>query len=121
MRSLTFSTLTPDELIGRIQARLESREVSSRYSDFELAPPPAERAAYALVVGAGFSHGVVPLVRELMHETIGGYYYPDQDQTSLERPPSVLRENAAAFWAELNEALARAGLASTEVDSAGLP
>ena len=114
-------TLTPDELVNRIRAKLETQPHKPSYSAYSVAPSPPEPAAYALIVGAGFSYGAVPLVRELMHETIGGYYCPDQDQSSLERPASVLRADAANFWAEFNETAANCGLPVVAVDGEGLP
>ena len=90
-------TITQDELVERIKAKLESRPHTATYSHFSLAPAPTEPAACVLILGAGFSYGVVPLVDELMQQAIGDYYYPDQDQTSLERPPSVLRKLSASF------------------------
>jgi hypothetical protein len=65
---------TTAEVIADIQTKL----------DEEPRPP---RAAYALIVGAGFSYPVVPLTRELLHERIGDFYYP-RDKTmegSMER------------------------------------
>jgi hypothetical protein len=114
-------TLTPDELVEHIRAKLEARPFKLSYSDYSLAPSPTERAAYTLIVGAGFSHDVVPLVSALMCETIGGYYYPDQDGSSLERPASVLRKDSANFWAEFNKAAVQNALPVVEVDRKGLP
>jgi hypothetical protein len=118
---INVPTVTQDELVEQIKARLESKPHKPDYSDFSVAPLPAEPAAYALIVGAGFSYGVVPLVDELMRETIGGYYYPDLDQSSLKRPASVLRRDSASFWAELTEAAKREGLPTIELDAKGLP
>jgi hypothetical protein len=114
-------SLRPDALVERVRAKLETEPYESRWHDYRVAPDPTSSAAYALIVGAGFSHGVVPLVRELMHETIGGYYIPDQEQSSMERPTSVLREHAADFWAEFNAAAAQHGLPVVAVDGRGLP
>jgi hypothetical protein len=114
-------TITQDELVRQIKAKLESRPHKASYSHFSVAPAPTEPAAYVLILGAGFSYGVVPLVRELMQQTIGDYYYPDQDQSSLERPASVLRKNSAGFWAEFNEAAAKEKLPTVELDAKGLP
>jgi hypothetical protein len=60
-------------------------------------------------------------VDELMKQTIGGYYYPDQDQTSLERPARVLRKDSARFWAGINEAARKEKLPIVELDEEGLP
>src|ERR1700760_2082971 len=102
--------LTGDELVAHVHAQLEAQPRTSNYSHFSVAPDPAEAAAYALIVGAGLSFGVVPLVRELMYETIGDYYFPDQGHAAMERPVSVLRKKSADFWAELNQAAATNGL-----------
>jgi hypothetical protein len=114
-------TITQDELVRRIKAKLESKPHSSGYSHFDVAPAPTEPAAYVLILGAGFSKGVVPLVSELMKETIGDYYYPDQDMSSLERPAKVLRKNSAKFWAAFNEAAVKEELQIVELDGQGLP
>jgi hypothetical protein len=113
-------TLAPDALIKDVQDKLKARPYTPRHSDFDLAPSP-QPAAYALIVGAGFSCPVVPLVKELMCESIGGYYIPDQDQTSIKRPASVLRKNSAEFWAEFNEAAREKRLTTVALDGEGLP
>jgi hypothetical protein len=113
--------LTPDALVEQVRAKLETEPYEPRWHDYRVAPDQTNPAAYALIVGAGFSHEVVPLVRELMHETIGGYYIPDQDQSSMQRPESVLRRNSADFWAKFNEAAAEKGLPVVPVDGKGLP
>jgi len=113
--------LGPDALVEQVRAKLQMEPYKSRWHDYRVAPDPTNPAAYAVIVGAGFSHGIVPLVRELMHETIGGYYIPDQDQSSMERPASVLREDSADFWREFNEAAAENRLPVVPVDGRGLP
>lgn len=114
-------TITQDELVERIEAKLASRPYRASYSAFRVAPAPTVPAAYALILGAGFSYGVVPLVGELMRETIGDYYYPDQDMSSLQRPADVRRRDAANFWAEFNRAAMSEGLPSVALDDEGLP
>lgn len=113
--------LTSDALVEQVRAKLETEPYRPRYHHYMVAPAPTNPAAYALIVGAGFSHEVVPLVRELMHETIGDYYIPDQDQSSMKRPASVLREHSADFWVQFNEAAAENGLPVVAVDGEGLP
>src|SRR5271169_344358 len=98
---LDVPTINQDGLVERIKAKLESRPYTPTYSHFSVAPSPTEPAAFVLLLGAGFSYGVVPLVDELMQETIGDYYYPDQDQWG-KRPASVNRKNSARFWKELD-------------------
>ncbi len=113
-------TITQDELVEQIKIKLESRPHKPSYTHFSKAPEPTAPAAYALILGAGFSYGVVPLVKELMEQTIGGYYCPDQDQWG-ERPSGVLRKDAARFWAEFNKAAGKKGLPIIELDGKGLP
>jgi len=112
-------TLAPAALIKEVQDKLAARPYTPRHSDFDLAPSP-QPAAYALIVGAGFSYPVVPLVKELMRETIGGYYIPDLDQT-LGRPADALRRNSAEFWAQFNKAAREKGLTTVALDGEGLP
>jgi len=113
-------TITQDELVERIKAKLKARPHTSSYSHFSVAPAPTEPAAYVLILGAGFSYGIVPLVDELMQQTIGDYYYPDQDQWG-KRPASVNRKDSARFWKEFNEAATKTKLPLVELDSKGLP
>jgi hypothetical protein len=116
----TFRSWTPRELADRI-CETVGKPRSPQWSHFNAALVPTEAAPYALVVGAGFSYGVVPLVRELMHETIGNYYYPDQDQSSMPRDRGTARTDSAAFWEEVNAAAERAGQDAIAVDASGLP
>jgi hypothetical protein len=117
---LDLPIIPQDELVLRIKAKLESRPHTPRYSHFSVAPSPAEPAAFVLLLGAGFSYGVVPLVGELMQETIGDYYYPDQDQWG-KRPAVVLRKNSADFWREFNTAAREEKLPIVALDEKGLP
>jgi hypothetical protein len=124
----SFTVMTPGELVNLIKSKLESQPHKSNYHDFELAPIPINPAVYALILGAGFSCKQnydddvgVPLVDELMKLTIGDYYYPDLDQSSMKRDPGVLRRHSADFWKEFNEAAAKAKLPTVEVDDEGLP
>jgi hypothetical protein len=100
---LDVPTINQDGLVERIKTKLESRPYTPTYSHFSVAPSPTEPAAFVLLLGAGFSYGVVSLVDELMQETIGDYYYPDQDQWG-QRSAGVLRKNSADFWGEFNTA-----------------
>lgn len=115
------SVVTREHLVKTIRAKLNAKPKEMTYHHFKSFPDPTESAAYVLVVGAGFSYGVMPLTRELMHETIGDYYYPDQDQSSMERPARTLQKYSASFWREFNEASEREGLEVVEVDHRGLP
>lgn len=113
--------INQEELVGMIKTKLESKPYKASYSHFSEAPAQTESAAYVLILGAGFSYGIVPLVNELMQQTIGDYYYPDQDQSSVERPARVLRKDSAHFWAEFNEAAVGKKLPIVELDGRGLP
>jgi SIR2-like domain len=55
-----------------------------------------------------------------MQQTIGDYYYPDQDQWG-KRPASVNRKDSARFWKKFNEGAAKTKLPIVELDSKGLP
>ena len=114
-------TITPHKLIREIDVKLKSMPHTAIYSHSSVAPLLPEPAAYVLILGAGFSYGIVPLVNELMQQTIGDYYYYDQDQSSMRRPKSVLLKHSANFWAEFNEAAAEAKVPSVELDAKGLP
>jgi hypothetical protein len=107
------------ELVDRIREKLASRPHKPDWNAYKLAASPTKPAAYALVVGAGFSYGVVPLVRELVHETIGDWYIPDQDMSSMERPPNALRRHSRDFWTEYNEAADTGD--KVELNRKGLP
>lgn len=112
-------TINQDEFVEQIRAKLESKPYTPRYSDFDVSPPRIEPAAYVLLLGAGFSYGVVPLVDELMQQTIGDYYYPDQNQWH-ERPESSRKKNSRLFWADFNKAAERKNLRIVELEQ-GLP
>jgi hypothetical protein len=92
MQPNSTTNLNSEELAEVIHDRLDGRAARSTYSAYSLSPDDAVSPVYTLILGAGFSVGVVPLVEELMHETIGDYYYPDQTGESLDRPRPVLRQ-----------------------------
>lgn len=117
---MDYITITTDDLVKRIAENLNAHPFKPTYSHFKAAPDPPLPALYSLIVGAGFSFGVVPLVDELMHQTIGDYYYPDQDGTSMERPTEGLENNSAYFWAEYNEVIEK-GKPKVELNDKGLP
>lgn len=119
-RPRTVPAITPDELIGRIKTRLGSHKPTRTWSHYSTALEAIEPAAYVLILGAGFSYGVVPLVDELVKQTIGDYYIPDMDQSGP-RPVSLLRKHSAHFWAEFNEAAAKGKLPVVALDREGLP
>ena len=117
---MALPILTRDDFIATLRAGL-ARGKTRPYTDFSLAPLAAEPAQFALVVGAGFSAGVVPMVHELLTRTIGDYYFPDQDQSSVERPDDVRSSDSAAFWQEFNQAAVRVGEVALPLDRAGHP
>ena len=115
-------TITQDELIKQVRVKLASRPHKPNFSVFSPAPPPTQHAAYALILGAGFSYGVVPLTSELMQQTIGDYYCPDLEMAPFgARPASELRKASASFWAEFNAAATEAKLPKVELNKAGVP
>ena len=113
--------LAPEELVSEIRRKLQVKPRSLTWHDYKIAPDPVEPAAYTLVVGAGFSSGVVPLTGQLMQETIGDYYIPDQDGAFGRRPPKALRKHSASFWIEFNQACREARLPVVELDRQHLP
>lgn len=114
-------TISQEELVERVRAGLQSKPFRSGYSEFSAAPPSTPPAAFALVLGAGFSFGVVPLVDELMRRTIGAYYYPHLDGSSGDRLKDAPHSDSAAFWTDFNHAASRNGLPVVALDAAGLP
>jgi hypothetical protein len=107
MSDTTFPVKTPFSVIDDICAKV---------ADGHSGPG----AAYAMIVGAGFSHGSVPLTRELLNERIGDYYYL-KDIEGPGRDPRKSRRLSADFWKEFNAAALDAGEAAVEVDRNGLP
>lgn len=118
---MTRRLLTRAELVETIRARVRATPRPQPYHHFRPTLVPAAAAPYTLIVGAGFSAGVVPLVRELMTETIGDYFFPDQDQSSVPRPPAVLRGYSRDFWREFNRVAAHLAQPGVAVDDHGLP
>ncbi|MBL8352085.1 MAG: hypothetical protein JNL87_17450 [Burkholderiaceae bacterium] len=95
-------------LVDQVVASLRRSEPRAHYHVARPTLVPVEPAAYTLVVGAGFSAGVVPMVRELMQQTIGGYYFVgDMEGTASDRSPSWLRRRSGEFWREFNAAAHR--------------
>ena len=116
-----FEILTPGEFVRRVGDAVSSKHRRSTYSSVQFAPTPVVPAPYALIVGAGFSAGVVPLVKELMYETIGDYLFFDQDQSSMQRASRELRKHSATVWSEINAAARRRGASGVALDGNGLP
>jgi tetratricopeptide (TPR) repeat protein len=85
--------------------------------------PRREGSAYTMIVGAGFSYGVVPLTKELLHERIGDFYYA-LDKTldgSIERSRRQAEKLSRDYWKEFNSAGSLAGEPLVELDRKGLP
>jgi hypothetical protein len=118
---MSVEIFTAAELVRHVAEKVSSTPPSPTYSHYQLAPTPPAPAPYVLILGAGFSRGIVPLVRELMCETIGDYFVPDQDQSSLVRPAPALREHSATFWSDLNAAARQRGATPIALDDGGLP
>ncbi len=59
------------------------------------------------------------MVRQLMHETVGDFYFPGQDQSSMKRATAVLQRHSADFWSEFNRAAGRPGPAACSALSTG--
>lgn len=118
---MTFRVLERAELVEIIRTRVLSAPRQELYHHFRPTLIPAASAPYTLIVGAGFSAGVVPLVRELMTETIGDYFFPDQDQSSMTRPPDVLRRYSRDLWREFNRVAALRAQPEVVVDDRHLP
>jgi len=116
-----FTRIPQDEFIRRVKAHLKSKPKSIGYSDFSLESVPIQPATYTLILGAGFSYGIVPLVNELMQETIGDYYNPNIDQSDGRRPTEVSRKDSAGFWTDFNNAAAKKNMPPIELDTQGLP
>ena len=84
-------------------------------------PVPTSQAPYALVVGAGFSAGSMPMVGQLLTMAVGDYFYLEPDNSSWEQPPEVQREDSSNFWLELNDGASRAGVSPFELNQDKLP
>src|SRR5437773_310065 len=95
---------SPAELIEDIRAKLSEK-------------PDGEGAAYALIVGAGFSYGVMPMTEELMRERIGDYYYYENVYEGDEQVQRLCRE----YWKEFNAASVESGEPTVQLDRHGLP
>lgn len=108
MHSTSLPTKSPVQVIDDIRTKLADKRSGSG-------------AAYAMIVGAGFSYGSVPLTKELLHEHIGDFYYPDQDMSARERSREQCRKLSADYWKEFNAAASHAGEKPIETDDAELP
>jgi tetratricopeptide (TPR) repeat protein len=101
---------SPVELIEEIRSKL-------------LEKPRKKGSAYALIVGAGFSHGVVPLTKELLHERIGDFCFPKDMsmEGATERTSSQRQRLSRKYWKEFNDAGEELGEVPIELNRRGLP
>jgi hypothetical protein len=106
MNSTGLPTRSPARVIADICTKLADKRSGSG-------------AAYAMIVGAGFSYGGVPLTKELLRERIGDFYYPAESEGRRSR--KECRELSADYWKEFNVAASHAGEKPVEMDDAGLP
>ena len=84
--------------------------------------PRKKGAAYALIVGAGFSHGIVPLTKELLHEHIGSFYYPEgAAEGAGQRTRRECQRLSRDYWKEFNGAGLKSSEPTVELDDQGLP
>ncbi|HET8549439.1 MAG TPA: SIR2 family protein [Bryobacteraceae bacterium] len=107
VNATNLPTTPPAQVIEEIRAKLAEE-------------PSRQGPAYAMIVGAGFSYGVVPLTQELLHECIGDFYVLDAGGDGHERTRSQKRRYSARFWKEFNEA-APADAQRVALDKTGLP
>jgi hypothetical protein len=104
-----LSVKSDAELIEDIRAKLSEK-------------PRKKGAAYALIVGAGFSHGIVPLTKELLHEHIGNFYYPEgADEGAGQRTRSQCQRLSRKYWKEFNDAGLQSSQPRVELDDRDLP
>jgi hypothetical protein len=101
-----FCAKTPDQAIAEIRAKMAEA-------------PHEKRAAYSLILGAGFSYGIVPLARDLVHEHIGDYFYPNQ--SDVVRQKRQKRKLSASFWRDFNATASLCSEPVVELNEEGLP
>ena len=77
--------------------------------------------AYALILGAGFSHPTVPLTRQLLHEEIGDFFHHDEEQAFNRHETKEKQRLSASFWKQFNAAAGPAGKPPVELNKDGLP
>ncbi len=99
-------TKSPEQVIEQVRLKLSEA-------------PTQKGAAYTLIVGAGFSHGVVPVTKELLHERIGDYYFDNPD--SLQRSSRQKEKLSALFWREFNAAGSPDGEDLVKLNEQNLP
>jgi hypothetical protein len=115
----TLAVIDRHILVDTVARRLRRTSTKSGWHAFSPTLASVEPPTFTLVVGAGFSAGVIPMTKELMCETIGDYYEPDQDQTSMQRPVNVLRAASRSFWMEYNRVCAAEGRDVVELNDRG--
>jgi hypothetical protein len=105
-----------------IQILPENEAVDQIVETVQQAPP--REAPFTLVLGSGFSFGLVPTVRELITETLPlwmralkeGQTFEEQFDIPVEQRPKI----AAAFWRGFLTSNSNRGL-QLSLDSEGLP
>src|SRR5436190_22028684 len=109
-----FSTVTPEQLVTHVQDTLFRES-----TDTDNAP------AYTLILGAGFSYGVVPTTWQMMREEIGPWFAGNRGHDDL--PGDEKKALTRAFWADFNRKNAEKGTRSNgyeiqvRLDAEGLP
>jgi tetratricopeptide (TPR) repeat protein len=99
-----LASVTPAHLVAHVGTALKR-------------PWSPGKSAFTLVLGAGFSYGLVPLTRQMMREEIGAWAERELD-ASLERKRSL----TAQFWRHFNAQNERYGTSCRVVlDADGLP
>src|SRR5712692_10615972 len=78
-------TKTPTQVIEEIYSKLRRES--------QIKGP-----AYALILGAGFSHPTVPLTQQLLDEEIGNFYSQDEEQSSNRHEAKKKQRLYATFW-----------------------
>lgn len=116
-------TLDTATCVARIVDALRRGRARPPYTALSATSRPVEPPAFVLVVGAGFSTPVVPMVDALVKEWIGRYDAGGgmQDGEGTDLPWRAARRRSAAFWRAFNEHAAAAGAPPIELGAQGLP
>jgi tetratricopeptide (TPR) repeat protein len=82
---MPLDVMTPDVMAAQVKQALRRGD--------------PRRAVFTLIVGAGFSYGVVPLTRDMMRAEVGAWMSGDDAGLPLERKQAL----SAEFWRAFNE------------------
>ena len=108
---------------ARIKAISEERALDRIVETVQRAEPTS--APFALVLGSGFSHGLVPTVREFVEVSLPLWIKANSDATSFEKlkkiPEEECRAIAREFWANFLAYNQRDGLQLELDPHSGLP